>query len=107
MDRPNSPRHGYAMTRSVGTREPMSSATVRAMLSASGSAQRWNIEISTRSAAVRVTISVRSRYAGMITGPTPMVTLAVLATVLAEVDALAPDSALPVVDELSAARSRA
>jgi hypothetical protein len=49
------------MTRSVGTREAISSATVRAMLSASGSAQRWNIEISTRSAAVRVTISVRSR----------------------------------------------
>src|SRR5215813_3106297 len=106
MDRPNSPRHGYAMTRSVGTREAISSATVRAMLSESGSAQRWNIEISRRSAAVRVTISVRSRYAGMITGPTPIVTLAASASVLAEVDTLALDAALPTVDELPG-RSRA
>src|SRR5262249_3680621 len=107
MARPNRPRHGYAMTRSVGTREEISSATVRAMLSASGSAQRWNIEISTRSDAVRVTISVRSRYAGMITGPTPMVTLVVPASVLGEVDTVALDTAVPAVDKLPAARSRA
>src|SRR5215813_14896411 len=99
MARPNRPRHGYAMTRSVGRREAISSATVRAMLSASGSAQRWNIEISTRSAAVRVTISVRSRYAGMITGPTPTVTPAVVDAVLPEVETLARGPALPVVDE--------
>src|SRR5215813_3723452 len=107
MARPNRPRQGYAITRSVGTREAISSATVRATPSASGSAQRWNIEISKRSAAVRVTISVRSRYAGMITGPTPIVTLAVLASVLGEVDMPGLDSVLPALDELPTARSRA
>src|SRR5262245_9059159 len=103
MARPNRPRQGYAMTRSVGTRKAISPATVRATPSASGSAQRWNIEISTRSAAVRVTISVRSRYAGMITGPTPMVTLVVPASVLGEVDTFAVDTALPAVAGLPAA----
>src|SRR5262245_62585116 len=106
MVRPTTPRQGNARIRSVGTPAAISSAKVRAMLSASGSAQRWNIEISTRSAAVRVTISVRSRYAGMITGPTPIVTLAVSASVLGEVDALALDAALPAVDE-PPGRSRA
>src|SRR5262245_9816063 len=107
MVRPTTPRQGNARIRSVGTPAAISSAKVRAMLSARGSAQRWNIEISTRSAAVRVTISVRSRYAGMITGPTPTVTPAVVDAVLPEVETLARGPALPVVDEPPAGWSRA